>query len=117
MRLYDLTNEVEFEEVYAAGNIINIETAFTSDILSDVLANANDKDILITVQAHENTIAVAKAKNIKVIVVCSNKKIPEKMIEAAKLFNVSIVSSSLNQFEASVAINEFLQRNPAFLIL
>ena len=33
--------------------------AYTSDLLSDVMAHADERDVLITIQSHKNTVAVA----------------------------------------------------------
>ncbi|MDR2028056.1 MAG: hypothetical protein LBP93_00815, partial [Treponema sp.] len=42
----------KFEDALLSG-------AYTSDLLSDVMANAKEGGALITIQAHKNTVAVA----------------------------------------------------------
>lgn len=90
-----------------------IIAAYTSDLLSDVLANATDDSILITIQAHRNCVAVASITGITAILICSNKTISDDMIEAAKEAEVTLLRTALNQFEASVAIGKLLESNPA----
>ena len=56
----------EFEDTELTG-------AYTSDLLSDVIANAKDGGALITIQAHKNTVAVATLVNISVIRTTENQ--------------------------------------------
>lgn len=75
--------------------------AYTSDLLSDVMANANDADVLVTIQSHKNTVAVATLVGVAAIIVCNNRPIPEDMIAAAREESVGILVSDRNQFEIS----------------
>ncbi|MDR2447047.1 MAG: hypothetical protein LBD58_07150 [Treponema sp.] len=84
----------EFEDVELAG-------AYTSDLLSDVMANAHDGETLITIQAHKNTVAVASLVNIPVIVVCNSRPLPEDMLKAAKDEGIAVIRTRENQFTTS----------------
>jgi hypothetical protein len=75
--------------------------AYTSDLLSDVMAHAKDGGALITIQAHKNTVAVAVLVNIAVIVVCNSRPIPEDMIQSARDEGVAIIRTGENQFTVS----------------
>jgi serine kinase of HPr protein (carbohydrate metabolism regulator) len=84
----------EFENTELSG-------AYTSDHLSDVMANAKDGGALITIQAHKNTVAVATLVNISVIVVCNSRPIPDDMIAAAKDEGIAIILTKENQYKVS----------------
>jgi hypothetical protein len=75
--------------------------AYTSDLLSDVMANAREGGALITIQAHKNTVAVASLVNLRVIVVCNQRPIPGDMIEAARDEGIAIFLTAKNQFSVS----------------
>jgi hypothetical protein len=75
--------------------------AYTSDLLSDVMAHAKDGGALITIQAHKNTVAVATLVNIAMIVVCNSRPIPEDMIESARDEGIAVVRTGENQFTVS----------------
>jgi serine kinase of HPr protein (carbohydrate metabolism regulator) len=92
----------EFEDTELSG-------AYTSDLLSDVMANAKDGGALITIQAHKNTVAVATLVNITVIVVCNSRPIPEDMIPAAREEGIAIVRTRENQFTVSGRLFELLK--------
>jgi hypothetical protein len=75
--------------------------AYTSDLLSDVMANARDGGALITIQAHKNTVAVATLVNISVIIVCNSRPLPEDMLEAAGDEGIAVIRTKENQYTVS----------------
>ncbi|MCL2043798.1 MAG: hypothetical protein FWG89_06650 [Treponema sp.] len=75
--------------------------AYTSDLLSDVMAYAKDGGALITIQAHKNTVAVATLVNISVIIICNSRPLPDDMLEAAKDEGIAVVRTNENQFNVS----------------
>ena len=84
----------EFEDADLSG-------AYTSDLLSDVMANAKDGGALITIQAHKNTVAVATLVNISVIIICNSRPIPDDMLAAARDEGVAILLTKENQYTVS----------------
>jgi hypothetical protein len=91
----------EFEDTELSG-------AYTSDLLSDVMANAKDGGALITIQAHKNTVAVATLVNITVIVICNSRPLPDDMLEAATDEGIAVIRTKENQFTVSGKIWEML---------
>jgi hypothetical protein len=75
--------------------------AYTSDLLSDVMANARDGGALVTIQAHKNTVAVATLVNISVIILCNNRPIQDDMLEAARDEGIAVIRTKENQFTVS----------------
>ena len=89
----------EFEDAALSG-------AYTSDLLSDVMAHAarsdaKDGGALITIQAHKNTVAVATLVNIAAIVICNARPVPEDMLEAAKDEGIAVMRAKESQFTVS----------------
>jgi serine kinase of HPr protein (carbohydrate metabolism regulator) len=84
----------EFEDVEVSG-------AYTSDLLSDVMANAKEGGALITIQAHKNTVAVAALVNISVLIICNSRPLPDDMLEAAKSEGIAVIRTKENQFTVS----------------
>lgn len=82
--------------------------AYTSDLLSDVMGNAPADSVLITIQAHKNTVAVATLAEIRAIILCNGRTAPDDMIEAAAGENISIYRTDDNQYEASWKIKGLL---------
>jgi len=89
----------EFEDVEVSG-------AYTSDLLSDVMAHAKEGGALITIQAHKNTVAVSTLANITVIIICNSRPLPDDMLEAAKDEGIAVIRTKENQFTVSGKIWE-----------
>jgi hypothetical protein len=85
-----------------------VSSAFTSDLLSDVMAHAAENSVLITIQAHQNAVAVATLVGIRAILACSSRPIPADMLAAARKEGLGLYRTPLNQFDASVAVARLL---------
>jgi len=84
--------------------------AYTSDLLSDVMANAKDGGALITIQAHKNTVAVATLVNISVIIICNSRPIPDDMIAAARDEGIAIILTKENQYKVSGRLYAMIEK-------
>jgi serine kinase of HPr protein (carbohydrate metabolism regulator) len=93
----------EFEDVEVQG-------AYTSDLLSDVMAHAKDGGAFITIQAHKNTVAVAALVNITVIIICNSRPLPDDMLEAAKEEGIAVIRTKENQYTVSGKLWELLKK-------
>jgi hypothetical protein len=82
--------------------------AYTSDLLSDVMAHAADGSLLITIQAHRNTVAVASLAGVVAILVCSRSAVADDMLDAARSERIALFRTPLNQFEASCLLGRSL---------
>ena len=82
-------------------NDAELKGAYTSDLLSDVMANAKDGGALITIQAHKNTVAVATLVNVSAVIICNSRPIPEDMLASAKEEGVAVLLTKENQYTVS----------------
>ncbi len=78
-----------------------IAGVYTSDLLSDAMANAVDEGVLVTIQAHKNTVAVGSLKDLAAIVICSNRPVPDDMIESARSEGIALILTSESQYVVS----------------
>jgi hypothetical protein len=78
-----------------------ISGAYTSDLLSDVMANAHSDSVLVTIQAHKNTVAVASLLGIAAILVCNGRPVPADMLDSAAAEGIAILRGEGSQFELS----------------
>lgn len=109
MKLTYVTETMGYRELVFPDKTAAVHAAFTSDLLSDVMGNAPDNSILITVQGHKNTVAVASLAGIQAIVLCSKRSAPEEMTDAALREGIAVFSTSDDQFTASWKIAQGLQ--------
>lgn len=101
MRISELADVLGYELIQDSFDDREITDGYTSDLLSDVMANAPDGSVLITIQAHKNTVAVASMTNLAALVICNSRPLPEEMIQAAQKERIAIVTTDKNQFQVS----------------
>ncbi len=92
----------EFKDVGLVGG-------YTSDLLSDVMANLKEGQVLITIQAHKNTIAVASLSGAVAVVFCHGGAAADDVVEAAAAEGIALFNTPDNQFEASVKVARALR--------
>lgn len=107
MRVADLAAlEGIVESVTPGDPDAEVTGATTSDLLSDVLAHARPGEVLVTIQAHRNTIAVASIAGIRAVVLARGRVAPPDMIEAAAAERIAILRASAGQNELSWRLHE-----------
>jgi serine kinase of HPr protein (carbohydrate metabolism regulator) len=74
---------------------------YTSDLLSDVIANSKEGHLWITLQTHQNIIAVAKLKDLAGIIIVNNREPDEETLQKAREENVPILCSDEMAFVTS----------------
>jgi len=70
-----------------------VSGVYISDMLSDVMANAQPDSIWLTVQTHKNIVSAANLVDIAAVVVVHGKTVPPDTIDLANRFHVIILSS------------------------
>jgi serine kinase of HPr protein (carbohydrate metabolism regulator) len=100
VKLNEIRDELSLE-VLTGSPDTQITGCYTSDLLSDVMAHAEEGDVLVTIQAHNNTVAVASNVDAPAIIVCNARPIPDEMIAAATEHGITLCRTPLNQFEVS----------------
>ena len=88
-----------------------ISGAYTSDLLSDVMAHARDGGVLITIQAHKNTVAVATLVNVTAIIICNTRPVPDDMLAAAREEGIAVLLTKENQFTVSGKLYKMMNKD------
>ncbi|MGD9927363.1 MAG: iron-sulfur binding hydrogenase [Sphaerochaeta sp.] len=110
MHVQDLAALEGFKTEHCELENLEITDAYCGDLLSDVMGNAPSGSVLVTIQAHKNTVAVASLAGIRALVICNNRSVPPDMLEAAKEEGISIFTTKDTQFGASCKIAKALGR-------
>jgi len=98
-------------EVIVEGRDQDVNTGYTSDLLSDVMGNCPEGSLWITIQRHMNVIAVAQLKKIPVIILVNGIKPDNAVKERAKEEGIFILSTSDSSFIASGKIYHFFNES------
>ena len=103
MKISDL-NQLGFTCLQDQFNDEELAGGYTSDLLSDVMANLGEREVLITIQAHRNTIAVASLAEASAVVFCHGRTAGPDVIEAAAKEGIALFNTPDNQFDATCKI-------------
>ncbi len=100
MKLKELIQKLNCEMVSASTALdAEVEYAYASDILSDVMSHARDGSIWITIQTHRNVVSVAELKSFAGIILVGGRKPDDETLKKANAENIPILSTTLSTFE------------------
>lgn len=97
----NLTQKIDPENV-------EIKDGYSSDLLSDVMGNALEDQIWITIIRHLNVLAVASLAGINAIVYPKDIKPSEAVVNKAEQENICLLSSPMQTFEINGRIYKLL---------
>lgn len=100
MKVSDLVKEFGLEvKAGSAGLEKDVNGGYVSDLLSDVLAHADDNVLWITLHIHQNIVAVASHKGLSGIVLVQGRQPEKDTIAKAEEEGIPIMVSDLSAFE------------------
>lgn len=110
MKLDNIIKEISLD-IKTCNDCLNnqITGAYVSDLLSDVMANAKDGNIWITLQMHMNIVAVAGLNNLAGIVIVGGRQPDQEILEKAETEKVAILTTPLSAFEVSGRLYQMLK--------
>ena len=88
---------------------VEVTGGHTSDLLSDVMANGRPGNIWITMQTHQNVLAVAKIKDLAGIVVVNGRRPDEETVQKADEENVTVLGTNESAFRISGRLYRLLE--------
>jgi len=100
MKLSDLVDTMNLQVMVGRSKLAaEVTGGYASDLLSDVLANSASGNVWITLQAHQNIVAVASMKGIVGIVLVSSRQPHEDTLQKAEEEGIPIMVTDLPAFE------------------
>lgn len=100
MKLRELIEKLNLVVKAGADRLDNeITGGYASDLLSDVLANSKEGNIWITLQIHQNIVAVAYMKELSGIILINGRAPEEEAIKKADSEHIPIMISKMPAFE------------------
>ena len=82
--------------------------AYSGDLLSWVMGNANPGNLWITIMSNINIVAVATLVDTSAIIVCEGVELDDTIIETAKSKGINIMSTTLTAYETALKIAEII---------
>ena len=111
MTVAELADKLELK-IFCGKNGLKREVTggYVSDLLSDVMGNADTGQVWITLQTHKNVMAIASLKDLAAIILVTDHE-PE--VDTANQSNeeeIPILGTSLPTFEISGKLHELLKK-------
>jgi serine kinase of HPr protein (carbohydrate metabolism regulator) len=102
MKLREIVEKLQLQVLVGQERLdTEVTGGYTSDLLSDVMANSKGKNLWITLQTHENIVAVAKLRDLAGIVIINNRKPAEETLQRAKDEKVTLLASGEPAFRVA----------------
>jgi serine kinase of HPr protein (carbohydrate metabolism regulator) len=112
MTVEELARELNLETLTGRTNLErNVRSGYTSDLLSDVIANIDEDAVWITIQRHVNILGVAKLKDVPAIVVPHGLQVAPEVIDKAREQEIALLRGTQSAFELSGLVYNVLNRN------
>jgi hypothetical protein len=100
MKLNDLVKEFGLEVKTGKGHLDReVAAGYASDLLSDVLAHAEEGTLWVTLHIHQNIVAVASHKDLAGIILVQGRQPEKDTIAKAEEEGLPILVSTLSAFE------------------
>lgn len=85
-----------------------ITGGYTSDLLSDVMGNASEGDVWITMQSHINVIAVASLKEVAAVILVNNYRPHDDALKKGSEEEIPLLGTDKSAFEITGLIYNLL---------
>ncbi len=89
-----------------------VEGGYVSDLLSDVIAGSREGDLWITLQIHQNIVAVAVLNNLAGILIVGGRDPDSETLKKAEEQGVPIMVSKATAYELAGRLYELGLRRP-----
>ena len=107
MKIKDIVKVLDLQ-VISGQELLEREVTggYAGDLLSDVLANSKKGSIWITLQIHQNIIAVASSKELSAIIIVNGRTPDEATLMSAQDEKIPVLISSLLTYEIAGRLYE-----------
>jgi predicted transcriptional regulator len=111
MKISDIVKELDLKIISGLNGLSNeIKGGYVSDLLSDVMGNAKEGEVWITLQTHQNIIAVGSLKDLAAIIIVKGFVPEADTIEKSNVENIPVLSTELDTFNITGRLFELLKR-------
>lgn len=100
MKLSKIKEELELT-CYTNNETLEVEVndAYVSDLLSDVMGRSEAGQLWITIQNHKNVIAVAALKDLSGVIFINNNIPDQELVNIANSKNIALLSSNMGTYQ------------------
>lgn len=86
-----------------------IDGCYVSDLLSDVMGNAEMGNAWITLQTHKNVMAIASLKELACVILVKGQTASEETLEQSNEEGIPFLSTQMQTFETAGKVYDLLK--------
>ena len=86
-----------------------IDGCYVSDLLSDVMGNAEMDNVWVTLQVHKNVMAIASLKELACVILVKGQTATEETLEQSNEEGIPFLSTTMETFETAGKIYELIK--------
>ena len=111
MKVSEIVEKLDLK-VYSGREGLNREISggYVSDLLSDVMGNAREGEVWITLQVHQNVMAIASLKDLAAVILVNNLEPQENTVRHSDNENIPVLGTSLSTFEIAGKLYKIFNR-------
>ncbi|MCL3780443.1 serine kinase [Prolixibacteraceae bacterium JC049] len=86
-----------------------ITGGYVSDLLSDVMGNADEGEVWVTLQTHKNVMAISSLKELAAVILVTDHEPDADMLEQANEEGIPVLGTEKSTFEVSGELYQLLK--------
>ena len=109
MKVKELVEKLNLQVLSGADGLDrDIEGCYVSDLLSDVMGNAEMGNVWVTLQTHKNVMAIASLKELACVVLVKGQTASEDTLEQSNEEGIPFLSTTMQTYETVGKIYQLL---------
>ena len=110
MKVLDIIDRLGLELISGKSGVNReVNGGYVSDLLSDVMGNAREGQVWITLQTHKNVMAIASLKDLAAVILVKGFKPDEDMAKQSDEEGIPVLSTTESTFEIAGKLYEILK--------
>lgn len=110
MKVQELVDALNLKVLSGANGLDReIEGCYVSDLLSDVMGNAEMGNIWVTLQIHKNVMAIASLKELACVILVKGQTASDDTLEQSNDEGIPFLSTPMETFETAGKIYDLLK--------
>jgi len=111
MKINELINTLGLKVISGNGGVENEVTgAYVSDLLSDVIGSAASGNVWVTLQTHQNVVAVASLKDLSAVIVVKGMVPSDDTIKKSNDEDIPVLSTEESTFNIAGRLYDLLKK-------
>ncbi len=111
MKVKELVKELDLKIFGGAEGLTNdFDGGYVSDLLSDVMGNADANQVWLTLQTHKNVMAIASLKDLAAIILISGHEPEADTLAQSNEEGIPLLGTHMSTFETAGRMYELLKK-------